>query len=58
MGKFRSAATLGNYSPDGCGYDLMTQYWRRTRPTLRRCDGRCLTMRCGPPAGERKDGAA
>ena len=26
----------------------MTQHLRRTRPTLRRCDGRCLTMRCGP----------
>ena len=27
-GQWRSAATLGNYSRDGCGYDLMTQHWR------------------------------
>ena len=35
-GQWRSAATLGNYSRDDCGYDLMTQHWGRTRPTLRR----------------------
>src|SRR5208283_901438 len=46
-GQWRSAATLGNYSRDGCGYDLMTQHWRRTRPTLSRYGGRCLTTHCG-----------
>jgi hypothetical protein len=34
-GQWRSAATVGNYSRDACGYDLMTQHSRRTRPALR-----------------------
>jgi len=58
-GQWRSAATLGNYSPDGCGYDLMTQHWRRTRPTtpaLRR-PSPDDALRIGA-ARERKDGAA
>src|SRR5271166_1942834 len=32
----------------------MTQHWRRTRPTLRRCGGRCLTTRCGSSRSARE----
>jgi hypothetical protein len=37
-------AILGNYSRDGCDYDLMTQHWR---VHVRRSGGPCLTAPCG-----------
>ena len=48
-GQWRSAATLGNYSSDGCGYELMTEHWRPYTSDRQRIADRRKRRKGAPP---------
>jgi hypothetical protein len=48
-GQWRSAATLGNYSSDGCGYDSVTEHWRPYTSDRRRIVDRRKRRKGAPP---------